>query len=242
MNNIKIGDTVQVTNTGKTYSTYAEKAEELNARNYLKLALPETNYHYKVSNIGVDVENESLALIEDSNTSFIVGCSGLKVVKKANELEELKQKHIEMGEAIKRLEEKEKSFDFREWMKTDEFLKDDPSIYFVRSRFNIFEGFDDSIGFFGHYYHMQAGIVIEQHFKRIIGTWEPDWSDNNDKVEIFYSHAGKKIKYFTIIEAQSMPNFMHVPVGKRTEILEEISRMKTLYGFDIVKYYLTGEA
>lgn len=84
--NIKIGDTVEVIDSGGVFRTYEQwiglKGYETN---YLRGATPETKKTYKVLNIEKHgIQHRELCLIQDPSTTqvFIIGIEGVSKVKR----------------------------------------------------------------------------------------------------------------------------------------------------------------
>lgn len=83
---------------------------------------------------------------------------------------------------------------------------------------------------------MQAGIIIEQHFNRI-RDGEINWEDETqNKYFYYYDTTDKKLKNVKFRYIQDHPSWFYLLDKEKSEV----KRMKELYGFCLITYYLTG--
>lgn len=165
-----------------------------------------------------------------------------------NKLKELEAKQKEalkavekIGEEIKKLKKEQSGFDFMEWYNEERSFDCNDNQTLINNNFfyNTYESKDKCIEANNR---RVAEYIISEHFKRIVGDWKPNWSNvNQDKYHLFYNYDGNCIDIREMYIYKYLPNWFYFPEDKIEEIIAEVEHMKTLYGVDIVKYYLTGE-
>ena len=85
-----------------------------------------------------------------------------------------------------------------------------------------------------------AEECIKKHFEQIVGDWVPDWEcDIRAKYYFVYQTNEKKLIINSRFTTKHFPSWCYFPDYKQGDIMEEVERMKTIYGKDIVKMYLT---
>jgi hypothetical protein len=160
-----------------------------------------------------------------------------------NNLEALEKWRKELGEEIEKLKKEKDGFDFREWY---DCLVCEGNVgqhsFDVFANNHWFDGYKTEEEAIEANNRRVAEYIISEHFKRIVGDWKPDWSYNIQwKYFLYYYYENNKIEIDYHSDIRYYPNWFYFPKDKKDEILAEVERMKTLYGVDIVKYYLTGE-